>query len=96
MAYGWSPEQMARVNERRAARGQKLLDPGKVDREYASKYEEEKDRRKQKLAKQKLAKQNLEEEPEMSDFEKYLEEIRMKKALRGKKILSSTKTRNMA
>jgi hypothetical protein len=91
MAYGWSPEQMARVNERRAARGQKQLDPGKVDRKYASRYAEEEDRRKQKLAKQ-----DLEEEPEMSDFDKYLEEIRMKKALRGKKIISSPTTGNMA
>jgi hypothetical protein len=87
MAYGWSPEQMARVNERRAARGQKLLDPGKVDREYASKYEEEKDRRKKKLAKK-----PLEEEPEMSDFDKYLAYIRMRQALKGKKILPATMT----
>ena len=78
---------MARVNERRAARGQKLLDPGKVDREYVSKYSEEEDRRKQGLAKQ-----PLEEEPEMSDFDKYLADIRMRQALQGKKILPATMT----
>jgi hypothetical protein len=87
MAYGWTPEQMARVNERRAARGQKLLDPGKVDREYVSKYAEEEDRRKKKLAEK-----PLEEEPEMSDFDKYLADIRMRQALQGKKILPATMT----
>jgi hypothetical protein len=88
MAYGWTPEQMARVNERRAARGQKLLDPGKVDREYVSKYAEEEDRRKKKLAEK-----PLEEEPEMSDFDKYLADIRMRQALQGKKILPATTTK---
>jgi hypothetical protein len=87
MAYGWTPEQMARVNERRAARGQKSLDPGKVDREYVSKYAEEEDRRKKKLAEK-----PLEEEPEMSDFDKYLADIRMRQALQGKKILPATMT----
>jgi hypothetical protein len=87
MAYGWSPEQMARVNERRSARGQAQLDPGKVDREYVSKYAEEEDRRKQRLAKQ-----PLEKKPEMSSFDEYLADIRTRQALRGKKILPATMT----
>lgn len=78
---------MARVNERRSARGQTQLDPGKVDREYVSKYAEEEDRRKQGLAKQ-----PLEKEPEMSSFDEYLADIRTRQALKGKKILPATMT----
>ena len=85
MAYGWTPEQMARVNERRSARGQKLLDPGKVNRSYASRYAEEEDRRKQMKTKQ-----PFEEEPEMSSFDEYIADIRMRQALRGKKISPTT------
>ena len=85
MAYTWTPEQMARVNERRAARGQKQLNPGKVERAYVSRYAEEEDRRKQRLAKQ-----PLEEEPEMSYFDEYLADIRMRQAMKGKKILPAT------
>lgn len=43
MAYGWSAKQIARVNARRARRGQKELSPGKVEEgneaDYISEYE---------------------------------------------------------
>lgn len=42
--YGWTPEQMARVNALRNSRGQESLDPGQVDSEYESRYIAEADK----------------------------------------------------
>jgi len=38
MAYGWSAKQMARVNARRARRGQEELSPGPVSQKYIEDY----------------------------------------------------------
>ncbi len=40
MKYGWSARQLARVNERRMARGQKPLSQGEGSEEYAQDYNE--------------------------------------------------------
>ena len=45
MAYGWSAKQMARVNERRARRGQEELSPGRVSEKYEADYMSEYEKR---------------------------------------------------
>ena len=45
MAYGWSAKQMARVNARRARRGQEELLPGPVSEKYQSDYMSEYEKR---------------------------------------------------
>ena len=77
MAYGWTPEQMARVNERRLARGRNPLDPGNVGEKYAERYSAEYEKRN-------LLKQKKKEQPEeyLTPLQKYLRDIELRKSIK--------------
>jgi hypothetical protein len=103
MKYGWTAQQMARVNARREARGQKPLSQGAVNEKYSQDYNEylqqysrrrkgieEEDDETQVVNKDGERRLGTAKTSRLDEYKKMLEDREKKKALaKGPRVLSS-------
>ena len=90
MAYGWSPTQMARVNARRQARGQKPLEFNPKSERAASQYAEEYGRRRKGIEEEDDETQVVSKTPRLDEYKKMLADREKEKAIaKAPRVLSS-------
>jgi hypothetical protein len=83
MKYGWTPEQLERVNARRAARGQKQLSQGG---EYSGQYS----RRRKGIEEEDDETQVVSKTPRLDEYKKMLADREKEKAIaKAPRVLSS-------
>ena len=83
MKYGWTPEQLERVNARRAARGQKQLSQGG---EYSGQYS----RRRKGIEEEDDETQVVSKTPRLDEYKKMLADREKEKAIaKTPRVLSS-------